>query len=43
MLIWFITFQYCINLVTAIIFWMKIDDVSNGQNKKLASVDVTIN
>ena len=38
-----LTFQYCINLVLSIIFWMKIDDMSNGQNKKLAFVDVTIN
>ena len=41
--IWSLTFQYCVNLTPAIIFWMKIDDVSNGQNKKLAFVDVTIN
>ena len=30
MLIWYLTFQYRVNLVTAIIFWMKIDDVLNG-------------
>jgi len=39
-----ITFQYYVNLIIAfIIFWMKIDDVFNGQNKKLAYVDVRIN
>ena len=43
MLIWFITFQYCINLVLTVIFWMKIDDVFDEQKKKLVSVDVTIN
>ena len=41
--IWSLTFQYRVSLAPAIIFWMKIDDVSNGQNKKLAFVDVTIN
>ena len=41
--IWSITFQYRVSLALAVIFWMKIDDVSNGQNKKLAFVDVTIN
>ena len=41
--IWSLTFQYCVNLVPAIIFWMKIDDMSNSQNKKVAFVDVTIN
>ena len=41
--IWSITFQYRANLVITIIFWMKIDGTSNGQNKKLAFVDVTIN
>ena len=40
--IWSLTFQYCVNLVFTIIFWMKIDDASNGQNKKLAFVDVKI-
>ena len=41
--IWSLTFQYPVNLVPTVILWMKIDDMSNGQNKKLASVDVTIN
>ena len=41
--IWSLTFQYCVSLAPAVIFWMKIDDVSNGQNKKLAFVDGTIN
>ena len=40
--IWSLIFQYSVNLVPTIIFWMKIDDVSNGQNKKLAFVDETI-
>jgi len=30
MLIWFLTFQYHVNLVHVIIFWMKIDDVCSG-------------
>ena len=42
MLIWFLIFQYFVNLVLAIIFWKKIDDSSNGQNKKLTFVNVTI-
>ena len=41
--IWSLTFEYYINSVSTIIFWMKIDDVSNGQNKKLASIEVRIN
>ena len=41
--IWSITFQYCDNLVHVIVFWKKIDGMSNDQNKKLASIDVTIN
>ena len=41
--IWPLTFQYHVNLALAFILWMKIDNVSNGQNKKLAFVDVTIN
>ena len=41
--IWSLTFQYRVSLASVIIFWMKIDDVSNDQNKKLAFVDVTIN
>ena len=40
--IWSLTFQYHVNLVLTIIFWMKIDNASNGQNKKLAFVDMTI-
>ena len=28
--------------VPAIISWMKIDDVANGQNKKLVSIDVVV-
>ena len=40
--IWSLTFQYRVNLVLTIIFLMKIDKVSNGQNKKLAFVDVII-
>ena len=35
-------FQYHINLLLIIIFWMKIDDAFNSQSKKLAFVDVTI-
>ena len=42
MLIWPLTFQYHVNLVLTIIFWMKIDDAFNSQNKKLAFFDVTI-
>ena len=41
--IWLLTFQYRINLAPTFILWMKIDNVFNGQNKKLAFVDVTIN
>ena len=41
--IWFLSFQCCINLVLTILFRMKIDDSSNGENKKkLDFVDVTI-
>ena len=40
--IWSLTFQYRVNLVLTINFWMKIDDTSKGQNKKLAFIDVTI-
>ena len=40
--IWSLTFQYCVNLVSTVNFWMKIDDAFNGQNKKLVFVDVTI-
>ena len=32
--IWSLTFQYHVNLIPTVIFWMKIDDVSNSQNKK---------
>ena len=40
--IWSLKFQYRVNLVLTINFWMKTDDTSNGQNKKLAFIDVTI-
>ena len=40
--IWSLTFQYCVNLVLTVNFWMKIDDASNGQNKKLAFINVMI-
>ena len=40
--IWSLTFQHCVNLVSTVNFWMKIDDTFNGQNKKLVFVDVTI-
>ena len=40
--IWPLTFQYHVNLVLIVNFWMKIDDTSNGQNKKLAFIDVII-
>ena len=40
--IWSLTFQYHVNLVIIVIFWMKIDDMFNGQNKKLTFIDVTI-
>ena len=40
--IWSLTFQYHVNLVLTIIFQKKIDDAFNGQNKKLAFVNVTI-
>ena len=43
MSIWSLTFQYHINLIHTIIFWMKIDDIFNDQNKKLVSVNVIIN
>ena len=41
--IWFLTFQYRVNLVSVVIFFMKIAYVANGQNKKLIFVDVAIN
>ena len=41
--IWFLIFQYHVNIVIAIIFWMKINNVFNGQNNKLVFVDVRIN
>ena len=41
--IWFLTFQCRINLVSVVIFFMKIAYVANGQNKKLIFVDVAIN
>ena len=44
--IWSLTFQYHVNLVIIVIFWMKIDDAFNGQNKnfikKIAFIDVTV-
>ena len=40
--IWSLTFQYRVNLVLTVNFWMKIDDTSNSQNKKLAFINVTI-
>ena len=40
--IWSLTFQYRVNLVLTVNFLMKFDDTSNGQNKKLAFIDVTI-
>ena len=40
--IWSLTFQYRVNLVLTVNFWMKFDDTSNGQNKKLAFIDVII-
>ena len=35
--IWSLTFQFRVNLVPAIISWMEITDVANGQNKKISS------
>ena len=32
--IWFLTFYYCFNLVPAVVFWMKINIMFNGQKKK---------
>ena len=43
MSVWSLTFQYHVSLVSAVIFWMKIDDLSNCQNKKLVYANVTIN
>jgi len=40
--IWSPTFQYHVNLIILVIFWIKIDSASNGQNKKLAFIDVKI-
>ena len=42
-LIWSIIFQCYVNLVLNIIFWIEIADVAKDQNKKLVSVNVTIN
>ena len=36
MSIWFLNFYYHINLIPIIIFWMQIDDMFNGQNKKIS-------
>ena len=33
--IWFITFQFHVNLVPTVIYWMKISNMANSQNKKL--------
>ena len=33
--IWPLTFQCHVNLVPAVIYWMKISDVTNGQNREL--------
>ena len=41
--IWSLIFQYHVNIVIAIIFWMKINNMFNGQNNKLAFIDVRIN
>ena len=43
MLIWFLTFQCCVNLVIVVISSMEIADVTNGKNKKLISIDMKIN
>ena len=44
--IWSLTFQYHVNLVIIVIFWMTIDDAFNGQNKKnfkkIAFIDVIV-
>jgi len=37
--IWFITFQYRVNLVSVVIFLIKIDDMTNAQNKILVYRD----
>ena len=36
-------YSVSVNLIFTVIFWMEIADVANDQNKKLVSVDVTIN
>ena len=41
-LIWYITFQYCVNLVIVVIFWMEITDVITAKIKKLVFVDVIV-
>ena len=35
-LIWSLTFHYCISLVPAVISWMKIANMANDQNKKFS-------
>ena len=42
-LIWFLTLQYCINLVSTAIFQMEIANVANGKNKKLIYYYININ
>ena len=39
--IWFLTFWCCVNLVSVIIFSMKIDYMTNGQNKILVYFHIT--
>ena len=41
--IWSLIFQYHVNIVIAIIFWMRINNMFNGQNNKLAFIVVRIN
>ena len=40
MSIWSLTYQYHVNLVYVVISWMKIDDISNGQNKILVNCHI---
>ena len=42
MSIYSVTFQYCINLVSTIISWMKITNVAKVKIKKLVSIYVAI-
>ena len=41
--IWFLTFRCRVNLVSVIVFWMKIDYMANGQNKILVYFHITEN